>query len=135
MPILPAKARQSSHPREVRVEVALVDNAGLAVEAGGQGVTDVGASGHARVVDPRRTRVPGYGAGIDELTELLVAARDGDRLALAAVIRASQGEVWRLAAHLVGPDAADDVTQDTFVARGAHCPAIAPMRAPAPGCS
>ena len=99
----------------MRVEVALVDNAGLAVEAGGQGVTDVGASGHARVVDPRRTRVPGYGAGIDELTELLVAARDGDRLALAAVIRASQGEVWRLAAHLVGPDAADDVTQDTFV--------------------
>ena len=52
---------------------------------------------------------------IDELTELLVAAREGDRVALAAVIRASQGEVWRLAAHLVGPDAADDVTQDTFV--------------------
>ena len=31
------------------------------------------------------------------------------------MIRGSQGEVWRLAAHLVGPDAADDVTQDTFV--------------------
>jgi RNA polymerase sigma-70 factor, ECF subfamily len=53
--------------------------------------------------------------GIDELTPLLLAARDGDRVALAAAIRASQGEVWRLAAHLVGPDAADDVTQDTFV--------------------
>jgi RNA polymerase sigma-70 factor, ECF subfamily len=36
-------------------------------------------------------------------------------MALAAAVRASQGEVWRLAAHLVGPDAADDVTQDTFV--------------------
>jgi RNA polymerase sigma-70 factor (ECF subfamily) len=102
-------------PAQVRVELGRVDPARLAVEAGGQGVTDVGAAGHARVVDSRRPRVPGYGAGIDELTELLVAARDGDRVALAAVIRGSQGEVWRLAAHLVGPDAADDVTQDTFV--------------------
>lgn len=58
---------------------------------------------------------PGYGAAIDELTRLLVEAREGDRVALAAAIRASQGEVWRLAAHLVGADAADDVTQDTFV--------------------
>jgi RNA polymerase sigma-70 factor (ECF subfamily) len=102
-------------PAQVRVELGRVDASGLAVEAGGEGGTDVGAGGHARVVDCRSTRVPGYRAGIDELTELLVAARDGDRVAFAAVIRASQGEVWRLAAHLVGPDAADDITQDTFV--------------------
>ena len=29
--------------------------------------------------------------------------------------RPSQADVWRLAYHLVGPDDADDVTQDTFV--------------------
>ncbi len=52
---------------------------------------------------------------MDERTALLVAARDGDRSALAAFIRASEPEVWRLARHLVGPDAADDVTQDVFV--------------------
>jgi RNA polymerase sigma-70 factor (ECF subfamily) len=52
---------------------------------------------------------------VDELTSLLLDARDGDRFALAAAIRASQADVWRLALHLVGPDAADDVTQDTYV--------------------
>jgi RNA polymerase sigma-70 factor, ECF subfamily len=52
---------------------------------------------------------------MDRLTRLLVQARDGDRLALAAAIRLSQGEVWRLASHLVGPTQADDVTQDVFI--------------------
>jgi RNA polymerase sigma-70 factor, ECF subfamily len=52
---------------------------------------------------------------MDRLTALLVRARDGDRLALGAAIRMSQGEVWRLAAHLVGPNEADDVTQDAFL--------------------
>jgi RNA polymerase sigma-70 factor, ECF subfamily len=52
---------------------------------------------------------------MDELTRWLLAARDGDRLALAAAIRVSQAEVWRLAAHLVDHDAADDVTQDTYL--------------------
>jgi RNA polymerase sigma-70 factor (ECF subfamily) len=52
---------------------------------------------------------------VDELTSLLVAARDGDRLALGAFIRSTQAEVWRLARHLVGPDDAEDVTQDVFV--------------------
>ena len=50
-----------------------------------------------------------------DLTSLLLAARDGDRLALAAAIRSSQAEVWRLASHLVGRDEADDATQDTYV--------------------
>jgi RNA polymerase sigma-70 factor, ECF subfamily len=52
---------------------------------------------------------------MDRLTGLLVDARDGDRLALGAAIRLSQGEVWRLAAHLVGQEEADDITQDVFV--------------------
>jgi RNA polymerase sigma-70 factor (ECF subfamily) len=52
---------------------------------------------------------------VDEQTRLLLAARDGDRIALAALIRTSQAEVWRLAARIVGRQEADDVTQDVFV--------------------
>jgi RNA polymerase sigma-70 factor (ECF subfamily) len=52
---------------------------------------------------------------MDALTRDLVAARDGDRLAFAAVVRGAQAEVWRLCAHLVGRGEADDLTQDTFV--------------------
>lgn len=52
---------------------------------------------------------------VDELTRLLSAARDGDRSAFAAVIRRAQADVWRLAAHLVARDEADDITQDVFV--------------------
>ena len=52
---------------------------------------------------------------MDELTELLLAARDGDRIALAAVIRRTQPEVWRLCRHLVDPDEADDVTQEVYL--------------------
>lgn len=52
---------------------------------------------------------------MDELTRLLVAGRDGDRGALAAAIRWSQPDVWRLAAHLVGREEADDVTQEAFL--------------------
>jgi RNA polymerase sigma-70 factor (ECF subfamily) len=52
---------------------------------------------------------------VDELTRLFVAARDGDRSALLHAVRESQADVWRFAAHLVGRDDADDVTQDTFV--------------------
>jgi RNA polymerase sigma-70 factor, ECF subfamily len=52
---------------------------------------------------------------VDELTRLLVAARDGDRSALGAAIRRAQPDVWRLTAHLVGREQADDVTQDVFL--------------------
>jgi len=55
------------------------------------------------------------GSDADELTDLLLAARDGDRAALAAVIRCAQPEVWRMASHLVAPGEADDVTQETFL--------------------
>jgi RNA polymerase sigma-70 factor, ECF subfamily len=55
------------------------------------------------------------GSDSDELTDLLLAARDGDRAALAAVIRSTQPEIWRMASHLVAPGEADDVTQETFL--------------------
>ena len=53
--------------------------------------------------------------GTDELTELLLAAQDGDRLALSAWIRRSQAEVWRLCAQLVSREQADDVTQEVYL--------------------
>lgn len=52
---------------------------------------------------------------MDELSALALAARDGDRVALAAFVRRAQPDVWRLVAHLVGRDLADDLTQETFV--------------------
>ena len=53
--------------------------------------------------------------GVDDLTRLALAAASGDRVALTAFVRRSQGEVWRLCAHLVDRDSADDVTQDVYV--------------------
>lgn len=53
---------------------------------------------------------------MDELTQLLVEARDGDEIALAAFIRRSQPEIWRFCAHLVGRNHADDATQETYLA-------------------
>jgi RNA polymerase sigma-70 factor, ECF subfamily len=52
---------------------------------------------------------------MDELTRLFLSARDGDRMALTEAIRASEADVWRFVAHLVGANEADDVTQDTYV--------------------
>lgn len=57
----------------------------------------------------------GYVTAVDELTRLLLDARSGDRFALSAAIRRSQGEVWRLCAHLVDRDEADDLTQETYL--------------------
>jgi RNA polymerase sigma-70 factor (ECF subfamily) len=53
--------------------------------------------------------------GLDEITSLALAAREGDEAALAAFVRATQAEVWRFTAALVDPGAADDLTQDTFL--------------------
>jgi RNA polymerase sigma-70 factor (ECF subfamily) len=61
---------------------------------------------------------------VDELTRLFLAARDGDRTALLHAVRNSQAEVWRVAYHLVGPDDADDVTQDAFVRAWKALPAF-----------
>src|SRR5262245_215487 len=52
---------------------------------------------------------------MDDLTADLLAARAGDRRALTTAIAASQADVWRLCAHLVGREGADDATQDTYM--------------------
>lgn len=51
---------------------------------------------------------------MDHLTDLLLAARDGDPAALDAFVRATQVEVWRFCAQLGGREVADDLTQDTY---------------------
>jgi RNA polymerase sigma-70 factor, ECF subfamily len=52
---------------------------------------------------------------VDELTRLLQAAADGDRLALSSFVRQTQQDVWRFCAHLVDPAAADDLTQEVYL--------------------
>ncbi len=52
---------------------------------------------------------------VDELTHLLLQAGEGDRLALHGFIRRTQADVWRFCAHLVDREAADDLTQETYV--------------------
>jgi RNA polymerase sigma-70 factor, ECF subfamily len=52
---------------------------------------------------------------VDELTPLARAAARGDRAALTRLIRATQGDVWRLCAHLVDPAAADDLARETYL--------------------
>jgi RNA polymerase sigma-70 factor (ECF subfamily) len=66
---------------------------------------------------------------MDELTLLARAAGRGDRGALARLIRQTQGDVWRLCAHLVDPAAADDLTQDTYLRA---IPALGKFRGDAP---
>ena len=52
---------------------------------------------------------------MDRLTGDLLAARDGDELALAAAIRTAQPDVRRFLRALVDPAELDDVVQETFV--------------------
>jgi RNA polymerase sigma-70 factor, ECF subfamily len=53
---------------------------------------------------------------VDELSRLLVAARDGSVGDFADFMRATQAEIWRFCLGVVGPDEVDDVTQEVFVA-------------------
>ena len=52
---------------------------------------------------------------MDELTKLALAARDGDRVALAAFVRRSQADVWRFCAHAGDRQEADDLTQEVYL--------------------
>ena len=52
---------------------------------------------------------------VDECTSWALAARDGDALAAAAFIRATQAETWRFVASLVDTESADDLTQETYL--------------------
>ncbi|MGX1739481.1 RNA polymerase sigma factor [Corynebacterium flavescens] len=49
------------------------------------------------------------------VTELALRAARGDRTALTEFIKATQDDVWRLLAHLGGPEIADDLTQETYL--------------------
>jgi RNA polymerase sigma-70 factor (ECF subfamily) len=51
----------------------------------------------------------------EEVTAAALAARDGDAAAAARFVRATQGEVWRLCAHLGDRAVADDLTQETYL--------------------
>jgi RNA polymerase sigma-70 factor (ECF subfamily) len=51
---------------------------------------------------------------VDTLTQLAVAARDGNRVALAAFVQQSQADIWRFCSYLLGAPAADDAAQETF---------------------
>lgn len=51
----------------------------------------------------------------DDLTDLLLEAADGDRLALSGFVRRTQADVWRFCAHLVDPTSADDLTQEVYL--------------------
>jgi RNA polymerase sigma-70 factor, ECF subfamily len=109
---------------EVGAEHAVVETGILAVETGGERIAKPDAR-HGPVVDSKPEMVPPVSSvAVDELTRLFLAARDGDRAALLAAIRTSQADIWRLAAHLVDPSEADDVTQDTFVRAWQALPAF-----------
>jgi RNA polymerase sigma-70 factor (ECF subfamily) len=52
---------------------------------------------------------------VDELAGWARAAREGDPVAVAALVRATQSEVHRLCAHLVDHASADDLAQETYL--------------------
>ncbi|MGY1742942.1 MULTISPECIES: sigma-70 family RNA polymerase sigma factor [unclassified Blastococcus] len=52
---------------------------------------------------------------MDDLERYAAAAVEGDALAAAALVRATQSDVWRLCAALVDRAAADDLTQETYL--------------------
>jgi RNA polymerase sigma-70 factor (ECF subfamily) len=61
---------------------------------------------------------------VDELTGLLMRARDGDKRAFTAVVHTMYAPIWRLCAHLAGRDDADDATQETFLAAWRSLPSF-----------
>jgi RNA polymerase sigma-70 factor (ECF subfamily) len=52
---------------------------------------------------------------MDELQRITADAAGGDPLAAAALVRATQSDVWRLCAALGDRDTADDLTQETYL--------------------
>lgn len=109
-----------NHPRPIDA-VAVVDASGT-VAHDGVGHDQVGRVSAGR--DPIAQDSPDEATGDaaigdetagDEATGWALAARDGDPVAAAAFIRATQAEVWRFVASLVDTASADDLTQDTFL--------------------
>jgi RNA polymerase sigma-70 factor (ECF subfamily) len=53
--------------------------------------------------------------GVDDVTVLALAAREGDHLALSAFVRHTWSDVVRLVTAVAGRDLADDAAQDTYL--------------------
>ena len=53
-------------------------------------------------------------AAVDRLTSLLIAARDGDRVALERFVAETQADVWRMCRYLGDVQLADDLSQETY---------------------
>lgn len=51
---------------------------------------------------------------VEHLTRLLVAARDGDRVALERFVAETQADVWRMCRYLGDVEYADDLAQETY---------------------
>jgi RNA polymerase sigma-70 factor, ECF subfamily len=62
--------------------------------------------------DPAEPRRCG---GVDDVTALALAAREGDHLALSAFVRHTWSDVVRLVTAVAGHDLADDAAQDTYL--------------------
>jgi RNA polymerase sigma-70 factor (ECF subfamily) len=58
---------------------------------------------------------PDSSGTLDDATRWALVARDGDPVAAAALVRATQAEVWRFVAALVDVPTADDLTQETYL--------------------
>lgn len=67
------------------------------------------------------------------VTDLALRAGRGDRAALTEFIKSTQDDVWRLLAHLGGPEIADDLTQETYLRVIGALPALLRVRRHAPG--
>ena len=52
---------------------------------------------------------------MEDLERVAADAADGDPLAAAALVRATQSDVWRLCSALGDPGSADDLTQETYL--------------------
>lgn len=64
-----------------------------------------------------------------DLTRVARSAARGDQAALDSLVRETQGDVWRLCAHLVDPASADDLAQETYLRA---IPALGRFRGDAP---
>jgi RNA polymerase sigma-70 factor, ECF subfamily len=51
----------------------------------------------------------------DEITGAALAARDGDQVAAARFVRATQADVWRLCSHLGDHGETQDLAQETYL--------------------
>jgi RNA polymerase sigma-70 factor (ECF subfamily) len=79
---------------------------GRLVPGEASGKTDLG---HGAVIAKRCDN-----SAMDHLTRVLIAARDGDRVALERFVAETQADVWRLCRYLGDAEYADDLAQETY---------------------